>query len=773
MRILFSLLLLSHCMLFTESSFSQQNNFQTYSIEEGLPQSNVYCILQDRNGYLWLGTDGGGITRFDGINFKTFNKKKGLAGNVVRCIMEDRKGYLWIGTDEGVSMYDGLRFLTINKDDSLKGSTVLALYEDSRNRIWAATDDGGINKITLFGNDSVVVESYSVDEGLGSPAVFDIYEDKNQRLWLATLHEGISILTFTDDTLSVKILSGGYDIPDNNILCLEEDNEGNLWCGTYSTGAFKIVLSGDDSWSVITYKGLSSGAVWDITACNNGDIWMGTGENGVYRVYPQSTDKDSVRFDTYSIAQGLPNNQILSVFEDSEENIWLGTNGDGLCRFVGDNFAHYTEEEGLSSNKVMGIKQDANGNYWLATDGGGIIKLNFEGGKPVITNYTTEEGLVSNYLTTLSIGKAANESIWIATIKDGIVEFDGEHFINFKESDGLQLNRVQSILVDSKGFVWCGTASGICKYDGVRFISFPNSKLMINEDGVKAIIEDSNGTLWFGTSGALAKYKGDGFVTTYDEVEGLYDKDVNAVAEGPQGNIWIGTNGGGIYKYNVHTEDSIPIKFLLDDSLLSSNTINSLIFQDERNLIAGTDKGFDKITFDESFQIINVKNYDATDGFIGVECNDNALFRDNQGNIWFGTVKGVTRYNPNAEKINKNPPATHITDLKLFFKDVDWSNRSDSVSAWFNLPMMLELPHNENHLTFYFSGISLNNPQKVQYKYMLEGQDVDWSPASKENKATYSVLGHGEYTFKVVSMNANRVWKPEQTTYSVIISPSW
>src|ERR1041385_470554 len=167
LRISFFIFLLSSvfCLL-PSSSFSQRNNFQTYSLEQGLPQATIYCIIQDNRGYLWLGTDGGGLCRFDGINFKTYGKKEGFAGQNIRSLLQDSKGRIWAGTkDEGIIIYDGLKFTTIGKQSGLAGTTILCLQEDKDGTVWAGTDDGGLNKITAE-KDSFKVKSINKNSGL-------------------------------------------------------------------------------------------------------------------------------------------------------------------------------------------------------------------------------------------------------------------------------------------------------------------------------------------------------------------------------------------------------------------------------------------------------------------------------------------------------------------------------------------------------------------------------------------------------------------------------
>ena len=759
--------------------FSQQYNFLSYSIEDGLSQSTVYCLIQDSRGYIWAGTDGGGVCRFDGTNFKTYNNKQGLAGNVVRTIMEDSKRRIWFGTDEGISIYDGLTFRNISNEDGLSGSTVLAIHEDNYGNYWAGTDDGGLNRIYLVSKDSVVIHCYNVDDDkLSSNSIFDLHEDDNKQLWVATLYGGLMIIKISDhasgsgkEQLEIKTLREGRDIPSDLILTIEEDYKGKMWFGTYDVGVFNIsnsdadqnVESESEQRSVSKMKGTT---IWDIEIDKNGGVWFGTSENGVNRLY-------NSKFTTYNLDNGLPNNQILSIIEDKEGNLWLGTNGNGLCRFSGERFVHFSEKDGLSSDIIMGIDQDTMGNMWLASDGGGIMKLEMIDDVAKTTVYSTKDGLVSDFTSSIAAGNKFNGSVWIGTSSQGFSQFNGEKFTNYSEDDGLVNNRVNCLHVDSRGIVWTGTAGGISKYDGSKFLSASMERLVIDEDGVLTILSDKNGDMWFGTAGGLAKYNGEGSLYIFDEEEGLLQTNVNTLTIGPKEDIWIGTNGGGIFKFNLNTEDSIPIEFIVDDQRLSSNTINSLIFQDDFTLVVGTDRGFDEVSFNGSYKIISVRNFNSTDGFVGVECNDNSICKDNDGNIWFGTVKGATRYNPNLEGDGLKQPLTHITGLKLFFKEVNWSTKVDSIAPWFNMPENLELSYQENRLTFYFSGISLVNPQKVQYKFILEGWEDDWSLPTTETNAEYSRLDHGGYTFKVMAANASGVWNSEPATFSFVINPPW
>ncbi|MEK6617051.1 MAG: two-component regulator propeller domain-containing protein, partial [Bacteroidota bacterium] len=666
-------------------AFSQRNNFQTYSLEQGLPQATIYCIIQDNRGYLWLGTDGGGLCRFDGIKFKTYGKKEGFKGYTIRSLLQDRKGRIWAGTkDQGIIIYDGLKFTSIEKNNGLAGDAVLCMYEDESGTVWAGTDNGGLNKISAEA-DSFKVEVIDESKGLSNNSVFNIHQDKDKHLWLATFG-GVNILTplsvgrgtaGVTNTFQIDQLRGGREIPSDYILSIGEDSEGALWFGTLEEGVFKIAPAKKSSQNfkldllsreITRYNqsnGFTAKKVWNILTTSNKELWFASVENGIVRQRSVTADPSKYVFENYTNKEGLMGNEALCIYEDKERNIWIGTNGYGLCKFMGDIFAHYSEKDGLPSNAIRAVDQDSLGNFWLGTGGGGIVKLQVQNGVPKCENYSMTNGLQGNTINSISVGKVAhNRNIWAVVADAGITKFNPsaslrtgyKSFQNFSEADEILDNSAYSILVDKNGIVWVGTQQGINRFDGVKFLGTTMEKMKIDGKGVYAIIQDKNENLWFGTKGGLAKYDRDGSITTFDEMEGLMHKEIKCLAEDPFGNIWIGTSNGGVYRFDVFTDDKMKIRQIADDSLLSSNSVRAIIFLDEKKsgsmekeMVLGTDKGVVKITFDDKGKNLKVRNYDASDGFIGVECNDNAIYKDKEGNIWFGTVKGLTRYNPSIQ----------------------------------------------------------------------------------------------------------------------------
>lgn len=748
-------------------SFSQQYNFRTYSIDKGLPKASIYCMIQDSRGYLWMGTDGGGACRFDGKKFVSFTKRNGLAGNVVRTIIEDSKGNLWFGSDAGISVYNGYTFFNIDAGKGFPENPVLKIFEDSGHNIWAGTSGSGLCKIKIINKDSVFVKIYNKEnDRIQTNYVFDITEDNHHNYWLG-LYGGVNILTFRGDSLvKLKKLDQAYgEIPSNIIFSVRKDKQGDIWFGTQDAGAFRIAQSGKDSGKVFTFSpadGLGDYTVWSIMEDSKNNLWFSTNKGGI-------TKKTSDGIIHLTQQNGLAGNQVMNVCEDKEGNFWAGTYGNGICQFIGENFIHFTEKDGLPNRHVLSVIQDKSGNFWLATDGGGLSQLSFKGGKPCFRTFTTDNGLPDNIVNCVS--QAKDGSIWIAT-ESGVSRYFRGGFKNYTQDDCITFkNRVNCVYSDSKGLVWFGTNFGMCRFDGKKFIPWDekDDKYALFNN-IICITEDKKGNIWYGTYGGLLKNDQEHFIF-YDEAEGLKNKKINCLAEDAGGNIWIGSFEGGLYKFDVSSKDNQPISLILNDSLLSSDNIYSLIFQDQNVLIVGTDKGFDKVVINNSGNVIRVMNYNETDGFTAVENHINSICKDDKGNIWFGTIQGVTKYNPSLDNTNLEAPVTHLTNINLFFENIDWLKKTDTITPWFHLPLGLDLSYKENHFTFKFTGISLSNPDRVLYKYMLEGLDKTWSPARKEGEAVYPGLAPGNYIFKVMAANKYGKWNENPIKFAITIRP--
>ena len=266
----------------------------------------------------------------------------------------------------------------------------------------------------------------------------------------------------------------------------------------------------------------------------------------------------------------------------------------------------------------------------------------------------------------------------------------------------------------------------------------------------------------------LVRFK-EGLMTTFDEEEGLNYQKINTLASDNKNNIWIGTFGDGLYVLR-NNADTLPISKFADTELLGSNNIYSILNWNDTTLYIATDKGIDKLVFDTDYKIVSIKNYEESDGFSGMQNQINASLKDASGSLWFGTSEGITRYDPKKEMMCNTPPKIHLSSIELFYKEPDWTTYADSLSPWFQIPVQLELPYTDNHLTFRFSGISNTNREKTRYTFYLEGQDKSFTPKTENNYITYSGLKPMQYTLHAMAVNSNDVIS-EEFTYSFIIRP--
>ncbi|MBN4065952.1 hypothetical protein JYT51_01305 [Candidatus Amoebophilus asiaticus] len=781
-------------------TYSQIFNFRNYSVEHGLAQSQVLSICEDSKGYLWVGTYGGGVSKFDGKTFVRFSDKEGLPNNIVYSIIEDKAGTIWMGTyGGGVCKFDGDTFVVYSENEGLGNNRVLCLTEDRTGDLWIGTYGGGLNRLDLPIQKNVrkQIRNFTVRDGLINNIVRSVSEDRNGNLWIGT-DGGLSKMVRNGKSGSSFInFNTENGLSNNRILSIVEGKSGDLWLGTLGGG---LNLFDGEKFTPITEKdGLPSRFIMALLSDQAGNLWIGTYGNGIYylsneNIHHFSADalKQNFSFKNFTEENGLANNIVNTISEDKSGNIWIGTDGGGLSLYNGEAFVHYSN---IIKGATVSILQDRSGNLWLGTYGNGVIKFNPEDVEESLLIYTKKNGLTNNNIW--SLYEDSFERIWFGTGGNGLCIYDPTKQTIIPFENGLQNSTVMAILEDAKGNMWFGTnRGGVTKYDGTYFSHYNIENL--NENEVKTIIEDKSGNLWFGTSGGgLSKYDGSTF-TNYTIMNGLSSNTVMALLEDSLGNIWVGTYGGGIsilkmaenFKTDNNTQSQDPIlrsqtrvyiektkaefsewKYITTNDGLNDNSVVLMTFDENWNVWAGTNKGVNKIIVDNKLEVVKIKQYSKLEGFRGIECNQNAVCKDVNGNIWFGTATTLTKYNPYADNANTFEPETHITNLRLFFENTNWSEYADSLSERDKLPLNLELPYSQNHLTFDFVGISFKIPEKVRYQYMLEGLDANWSPPVKENFATYANLPPGEFTFKVKACNEDGVWNAKATTLKITITP--
>jgi ligand-binding sensor domain-containing protein len=729
------------CVLFLIAGFgsrAQQYSFINYSIQDGLAQSQVQTLFQDDKGYLWMGTYGG-LTRYDGKSFINYSKENGLLDNRINCIVQLKNKELYVAGPGGINKFNGKTFQAIALKPELSKNQVTCMTSDQDGNLWLCTDGAGVCRY-----DGTTFSYYSGKDGLVNDYVRTVCTDENGNIWFGT-RSGVCYY----DGKTFRQLDTSLAQP-HNISQIIKDKNKNLWFCTYGEGIYKYDFKTFTNYTET--DGLILDWIRNGMQDKAGNFWFAS-KNGVSKF-------DGKIFVNFDETNGLFYPNINTVLQDNEGNMWFGTDGKGVLKFTGETFVSYTRQDGLSSDIIMSVTEDRQKNLWFSTYGNGVCKRNTE--KNSFTNYTTENGLNNNIVWASTCDTKNN--IWFGT-SDGVCKYDGVKFSDFKDS--LPAKTVYAVYQDKKENMWFGTTAGVSVYNGKTCSSFVYGRDNIGKN-IKSILEDDQHNMWFASTNGLFKYDGKTFVN-YTTENGLCDNNVVSILQDTQNNLWIGT-GNGIAHYNGKTFSKIPI-----DDKYNSNYVNFMLFDALQHLWIGTNNGIYELNVEDYYKNNKpvFRHYTNFEGLRSLECNQNAAYKDQDGNLWFGTSEGVLKYAAlqNANRIELNEPLIHISGLRLFLQATDWSKLSNEEDPATGLPRNLSVDHKKKYLTFDYIGISLTNPGSVRYKFMLEGFDQDWSPPTDATFATYSNLPHGKYTFKVVSCNKNGVWNKIPASFSFEIRP--
>ncbi|MEW6470225.1 MAG: two-component regulator propeller domain-containing protein [Bacteroidota bacterium] len=755
------LICLSVAFRFPAPLQAQVYNFNTYTVEDGLGGSEVYAILQDHEGYIWFGCYGGGISRFDGKSFRNYTVREGLADNRVLCLFEDSKQRLWIGTyGGGVSRFDGKSFVNYSTGNGLPSDIIYSIAEDKKGNIWMTVHGKGLCRLDAEQNGNAQFTLFSLSEGLESNELQAVFCDSKGRIWAG----GGKGLACSADGKSFVKADSGHSLP-GNVWSIYEDSKGNIWFGTYGNGVTRF----DGSTFARFSDELSNNIVYSISEDPYGDLWFGTDAGGV-SIY----NGKSFRYITEK--NNLCHNRVRVVLRDKDNNMWLGTDG-GVNLYTASSFVMFNKQAGLNDDKVLSIQGHGN-SVWLGTFGGGVTELTLSGGQDLagVKNFTKADGLGSDRVW--KIFRDNSGRMWFGTT-GGLTEYVNGKFRNYSVHTGdLPSNMVYAIAERSNGELWIGTDGGVTIKSGQAFTTFTD-KDGLSHNRVRTIVEDKDGNMWLGTySGGVTRYDAakKKFIA-FEEDEKLKNAIVYAIVAEENGTLWFGTYGSGIVRHNPHAEGSEKrFSYFNSGNGLSSDAVLLLSFDRSGMLWAGTVKGLDRIDVKE-YMKTNQPVYaffGKSEGFKGIECNQNAVWCDGSGGMWFGCLKGAARYSESQLKKAAQGPQVHITDILLFHESPDWSRYADSVNYRTGIPLFASFPYSQNHITFHFSGLSFADPGKVRYRFFLEGFDKDWSPATPENVTTYANLAAGRYVFKVMACNSEGVWSNSPAIFSFTIEkPYW
>ncbi len=769
--------------------------FARLSIEQGLSQSIVECILQDSKGFMWFGTQDG-LNKFDGYKFTVLRQDpanpNSLNGNWVLSLCEDRSGLIWIGLfNGGLNSFDPAtdRFTSYRAaagdPRSLSHDLVRTIYEDSRGTLWVGTD-GGLNR---FNRTTGTFVQYHHDarnpRSLSNDAVRGIVEDRSGFLWIGT-DDGLNRFDrATGESTRFRNVPGDpRSLSDNAVRSIYRDRAGTIWIGTENG-----LNSFDPRTRDFTrYRNdpadpssLSNNGVYSILEDHTSMLWVGTNKGGLNR-FDRSTGTFTAYRNDPLDPLSLSYNEIFALCEDRSGVLWIGTWGGGISAYdtKKKEFAHFKREtnnpNSLSHEFVWSLYEDEDGILWIGTHGGGLDRLDRRRNEFRHYRHDSRDpaSLSSDIVRVITPDRSG--ILWIGTNGGGVDAFDPRtgRFTAYRhdpnDPSSLSNDEIRCIFIDRDGLLWIGTnGGGMNAFDPAsrKFTVYrhdPNDPSSLSNDFVRTIYQDAAGTYWVGTQG--------GGLSTFDrrgrtfERRGGSSADSSAVNEqfimslyeSKAGDLWIATWGGGLQKLDRVRG---TVRRYTDRDGLASNAIYGMLEDGDGNLWISTNNGLSRFNPKTEF----FKNYTAQDGLQSKEFDAGAYFKGRSGEMFFGGINGFNAFFPERIRDNAYIPPVVITSFTKL-------NREAKTDVPVSELKEVKLSYRDYVFSFEFAALDFTAPGKNLYAYRMEGLDRDWVYTNAAKRyANYTTLRPGAYVFRVKGSNNDGVWNEAGTAVAITITP--
>jgi ligand-binding sensor domain-containing protein/signal transduction histidine kinase/DNA-binding response OmpR family regulator len=769
-------------------------SFKRISIEQGLSNSTVEAIYQDRQGFIWIGTRDG-LNRFDGYQMVVYrydaDDQNSLSDNYIRSIYEDSKHNLWIGTINGLNRFDRAknkftRYKHIpGKPTSISNNLVTSIYEDRKGNLWIGSFGGGIsrflpdkNEFTHFRHDSTKPKSLSDDR------VNDLYEDSQSNFWIAT-EDGLNLFNREGNTFKSYQQMPGFagNKAYNTIRLVKEDRQGNLLLGTAGDG---LIVFNDKEKLFKQYRhqekdpsSLGNNLVRSILVDKKGDTWVG-GVNGGLDLFHAATGIFNHYQNEPDNIFSLSQRTVSALFEDNQGNLWVGTHRGGLNLYTPntEKFRLYRQEpdnKSLSYNDVKAFCEDSHGNIWIGTDGGGLNL--FDRNKNLFKHYKYDPfnpgSLGSNEV--LNVMEDSEGNIWVGTWGGGLNLYNKkrETFTRFANDpankNSISSNFIQKIFEDHDKNLWIATYyGGLNLFDRktkkiTRIIDDPQHKTRLMGNNIVSINEDKKGNIWIGTDDkGLNCFRSDTKQFTYYFNKEEKAPDLRVLFIDSRNRLWVGQNG--LYLYNPKT-DSFGL--FTDKAGLAKEFIKGITEDDQGNFWIATSNGITQFNPDN----FSAKKYNTVDGLQGLEFEANAYLKTKDGEMFFGGVNGFNAFYPENIRINTFVPPVYITDFQIFTKKIFPGEKDSPLEADISLTKKIILPYQNSTFSFGFAALNYTALENNQYAYKLENWDKDWNYTGNERKASFTNLSPGKYVFRVKASNNDGIWNEDGPSINIIITP--
>ena len=688
---------------------------QSWSTEAGLPQSSVHQILQSREGYLWLATEGG-VVRYDGMSFTTFSHETypTITSNDVTALAEDSKGNLWFATADGL-IEDAKGLLRrFSQSDGLPTASVLSL---------AAADDGSLLALTEGG--LVSYDGSRFRQVQGQPSSIERLQPEADGSVVLVTDEGL----FRFKNSKVQPLTFAESHPPSALRGVYQTQSGATWL--WSDREVLTNFQGRRSlWQ--TGHELPGTRIQSFFVDRAGVAWIGT-NRGLVTATPSAPQPTPVA--------ALGGNSILSIMQDTEGNLWIGTETSGLHALRPRKFR---DEPALADEEVSSIVQASDGSMWIGTREDGLRHLQFNASGSKLDRPVPNAALTSPVV--LSLAPGSHGDVWVGT-PDGLTHVESVgRTTRYTSSDGLPDDMVRSLLTDRDGSLWIGTRRGLAHFESGRF------DIKTQADGLGGdligTLFASGDDLWIGTLSGLSRLR-EGRFTNFTQADGLGSKLITSLVRDDANRLWVSTRDAGLFLFDGRRFVAISAKGIPQEIFsLVADAKGFLWLRRSRGIVRASAAELAQCATQPTCQP-NLNSYGVEDHMASEELVPNgspAAWRTTSGELWFATRKGVAIADPINLHINVVPPPVVI---ERFLADNDVVPLSSQVQS---------LPSKYARYTFEFAGLSYTVPSKVLYRSKLEGFDRDWSDPSSRRNASYTNLPPGTYTFRVQAANDDGLW---------------
>lgn len=729
-----------NCEAASAASLAEEMVIRFWGTESGLPQNTVNAIVQSTNGYLWLGTRDG-LARFDGVRFTAYGLRDGLQSVEILSLLEDRQGTLWIGTSGGgVSRlrHGSIETLVLPKR-TLGGDTVTSLAEDAAGRIWIGTRAG----LKLW-SEGRFVELAELSE-LMDAAISALLRDRNGVMWIATATHGL--FEFRNESLSL------HRGPEGNesiyAYCLLHDREDRLWA---SVGNGTILCRTNGVWGKFDQSdGLPLAYVNSMAEAADGTIWAGSLDDGLYGLVDG-------HFSALRAADGLSGNDIRSLLHDREGNLWVGTRISGLNRLSRRRVVTWGAAQGMTNDFTRSVAESPDGTLWVGTTGGGL----YRGVNGVFESFVIAPE-VNRYVFVESTLAASDGTLWWGASRALFSWKDGRMTGIYTNRSWLRSSAVTALCEDRSGGIWIGTGEGrIVHCRNGKFTALPTS---LARGPVTALAVETNGTLWAGSVAGGLNRIDPATGSTMSVTNGL--QAVRTLYLDAAGSLWIGTAGNGLHRWRDGRMDVFSAR-----QGLGPETVSQIIEDDFGFLWLGSNHGIYRVAKADLEKLAAGKTkflhsaaYGVGDGMLVEECSSGSFpagLKLRSGLLCFSTVKGLVVVDPRRQRTNSTPPRVLLEEVAINGRD---GERAESTGE------KLLLEPGERELEIRYTGINFLAPEKVRFRYRLDGLDRDWVEAGGRRSAYYHTLPAGDFTFRVIACNEDGVWSEPARGLAITIEP--